>query len=70
VYIPKSFNVNDKTQLVDFIKSHSFGILFSQDEDGPFATHLPFLMDENSGHNGTLIGHMARPNPHWKNFKL
>lgn len=66
MYIPKAFDVNDKTKLFDFVKSNSFGILFSQDEDGPFATHLPFLIDENKGNNGVLIGHMAKPNPHWK----
>jgi transcriptional regulator len=66
MYIPKAFEVNDKTKLLDFIKSNSFGILFSQEEDGPFATHLPFLIDENKGDNGVLIGHMAKPNPQWK----
>ena len=68
MYIPKAFEVNDKTKLIDFIKSNSFGILFSGEENAPFATHLPFLIDESKGANGVLIGHMAKPNPHWHNL--
>ena len=30
------------------------------------ATHLPLLLDEHDGPLGTLSGHFARPNPHWK----
>ena len=68
MYIPKAFEINDKSKLYDFIKRNSFGILFSQEEDGPFATHLPFLLDEKKGETDVLIGHMAKPNPHWKNL--
>ncbi|WP_332634787.1 FMN-binding negative transcriptional regulator [Halalkalibacter flavus] len=68
MYIPKAFEVRDNTKLYDFIKSNSFGILFSQVESGPFATHLPFLIDENIGEGGVLISHMAKLNPHWKNL--
>jgi transcriptional regulator len=68
MYIPKAFEVNDRTKLVEFIKSNSFGILFSQTEEKPFATHLPFVIDESKGENGVLIGHLAKPNPHWKNL--
>ncbi|MGG5255351.1 FMN-binding negative transcriptional regulator [Neobacillus sp. SM06] len=65
MYIPKAFEVTDKKKLVNFIQNHSFGILFSETGDGPFATHLPFLFDETKGENGVLIGHMAKPNLHW-----
>jgi transcriptional regulator len=34
-----------------------------------FATHLPFLLDETRGPNGTLLGHMARANPHWQGLR-
>ncbi len=68
VYIPSAFEVKDKSKLVDFIKKNSFGILFSQESGGPFATHLPFLMDENAGDNGVLMSHMAKSNPHWQDL--
>jgi transcriptional regulator len=66
VYIPKAFEVTDKNKLFQFISDNSFGILFSQTNNVPFATHLPFLFDEHSGENGVLFSHMAKGNPHWK----
>ena len=66
MYIPRAFEVNDKNILVQFIRNNSFGILFSQTDNVPFATHLPFLIDDHTGYHGTLMGHMAKANPHWK----
>ncbi|MBA2875301.1 FMN-binding negative transcriptional regulator [Thermaerobacillus caldiproteolyticus] len=43
MYIPKAFEVHDQEKLFDFIKNNSFGILCSQNENGPFATHF-YLM--------------------------
>lgn len=68
MYIPKAFEVNDLAKIFEFIKSHSFGILLSQEENGPFATHLPFLLDEKKGEQGVLVSHMAMANPHWKDL--
>jgi transcriptional regulator len=31
----------------------------------PFATHLPLLLERQTGPYGCLIGHMARANPQW-----
>ena len=36
------------------------------DAGAPFATHLPFLVDDARGPRGTLRGHVARANPHWR----
>lgn len=66
MYIPKAFEVKDKDKIFNFIKDNSFGILFSQDDAQPFATHLPFLLEEKSGRNSILTSHMAKANPHWK----
>lgn len=66
MYIPKAFEVKDKDKIFNFVKDNSFGILFSQDGSQPFATHLPFLLEEKSGENSILTSHMAKSNPHWK----
>lgn len=66
MYIPSSFQEADRPTLYDFIERNSFGVLVSQHCDVPFATHLPFLLDRDAGQFGTLVGHMARANPHWK----
>lgn len=64
MYIPPAFNEPDLNTLHAFIERFSFGLLVSQVDQRPFATHLPFLLDRTSGSNGTLIGHTARANPH------
>jgi transcriptional regulator len=66
MYVPPHFAETDLTKLHDFIERHSFGLLVSQLDGAPFVTHLPFLLDRTSGPHGTLIGHVARANPHWK----
>jgi transcriptional regulator len=38
--------------------------------DGPpQASHLPFLLDQDRGPKGTLLAHMARANPQWREFR-
>ncbi|MDY7220905.1 FMN-binding negative transcriptional regulator [Halalkalibacterium halodurans] len=69
MYIPKAFHVDDVNELMTFIRNHSFGIMVSQTEEEPFATHLPFLLDEQKGENGVLISHLARANPHWQGLQ-
>ena len=63
MYIPGHFAEDDRATLYDVIRRNSFGILTSQVDGRPFATHLPFLLDGD-----TLVAHMARANPHWRGF--
>ncbi len=65
MYIPAAFAETDLATLHDFIERHSFGLLVSQADGLPFATHLPFLLDRTAGPYGALVGHMARANPQW-----
>ncbi len=66
MYIPAAFAEADRTKLHDFIEQNSFGLLVSQVDGRPFASHLPFLLERTAGPNGRLIGHMARANPQWR----
>ncbi|NHN33776.1 FMN-binding negative transcriptional regulator [Paenibacillus agricola] len=66
MYVPKSFEINEKEQIYDLIEKNSFAILFSQKDDQPFATHLPLLLDRDEG---CLYGHMAKANTHWENIE-
>ena len=66
MYLPAAFAEPDVTRLHDFIEQHSFGLLVSQVEGLPFASHLPFLLDRTAGPHGTLVGHLARANPQWR----
>jgi transcriptional regulator len=66
MYIPAAFAETDLTTQHDFIEQNSFGLLVSQVDGLPFASHLPLLLERTSGPHGTLIGHMARANPQWR----
>jgi transcriptional regulator len=68
MYIPAAFRETRLDVLHRLIREHSFATLISQVDGELFATHLPFLLDPTRGANGTLRGHMARANPHWRSF--
>lgn len=68
MYIPAHFSEDSRATLQAFIREHSFGILVTQVDGAPFATHLPFLFDAGRGFYGTLQAHMARANPQWRSF--
>ena len=69
MYAPAHFAEANESALHDLIERHSFGLLVSHVAGEPFATHLPFLLDRAAGPHGTLIGHMARANPHWRELE-
>jgi transcriptional regulator len=67
MYIPRHFDVTDPAWNHALIRAHSFAVMITADDVGtPFATHLPFLLDDTRGPKGTLRGHVARGNPHWR----
>jgi transcriptional regulator len=68
MYVPKAFEVTDRATLYAFIDDHSFAILTTMIDGAPFATRLPLILEREAGVNGTLIGHVARANPHWRSF--
>jgi transcriptional regulator len=66
MYVPKAFEVSDPAWCHALMRAQSFATMITADDAGlPFATHLPFLLDERRGPKGTLRGHVARANPHW-----
>lgn len=69
MYIPKHFREEDLNILHDLMRTYSFATLITQHEGVPFATHLPFILDSQRSPYGTLLGHIARANPQWHDFK-
>lgn len=63
MYIPKSFEVTDRAAAEAFIAKHGFATLTTCAGGAPQATHLPLLLEGEA-----LVGHMARANPHWRDF--
>ncbi len=68
MYVPPSFARTDPDELFAFAAAHSFALLVSTRDGGPFASHLPLLLDRAAGPHGTLVGHMARANPQWRDL--
>jgi len=66
MYIPAAFDVSDQAALFAFAERHSFATLVTTHGDAPFATHLPLLLDREARPQGTIVGHVARANPQWR----
>lgn len=65
MYIPQSMRLDQK-QAWELIERHDFAALVGPDLE---ATHLPLLLDRSEGELGTLYGHFARANPHWRTLR-
>ncbi|MCI0800371.1 MAG: FMN-binding negative transcriptional regulator [Chloroflexi bacterium] len=66
MYTPKHYAVDDRPKMFEFMKSNNFGILFSHTGSEPMASHLPFMLNENDGEQGIILGHMAKANRQWR----
>lgn len=67
MYAPKHFAVEDRGLLSDVVDEYPFGMLISATaEEGPYVSHLPWLLDRSRGQHGVLRAHMAKANPHWQ----
>lgn len=64
MYVPSSFSQTDLSQLHDMMERYSFAILVTPTDSVPQITHLPLLLDRGDGPHGTVVGHLARANPH------
>jgi transcriptional regulator len=68
MYIPEQFIEEDFKRIIDLVKNNPFGMLITEHEGSPCISHLPFLIESNTGSYGKLIGHMARDNSQWKSL--
>ena len=63
MHVPEKWKINSNIEIYNFIKEYGFAAVISNDLE---ASHIPLLLKESEGTNGTLYGHFARTNPHWK----
>lgn len=66
LYTPKPFAVDDRAAVARLMHDHPFATLITPGMPEPLVSHLPLLFVPGSEPHGTLIGHVARANPHWK----
>jgi transcriptional regulator len=73
MFVPGFYREPNNSWMADLIRDNPLALAVTNgsSEDGPFATHLPVILDPDaSGGAGeltgaTLLGHMNRANPHW-----
>ncbi|MBS0316468.1 MAG: FMN-binding negative transcriptional regulator [Proteobacteria bacterium] len=66
MYLPPQFEPKDRGHAIALMREYPFASLVSVGDDGlPFVTHLPLHLREQ-GEELLLLGHVARPNPHWR----
>lgn len=66
MYLPNHFEETRPDRLHGFIGAHPLGLLITQGSQGLVANPIPFLLQTQRGAKGTLIGHVARANPVWR----
>lgn len=65
MYVPDVFREERPDVLHDAIRAIRLATIVSQGRE-LMANHLPLLLDTATGTHGTLYGHMALANPHWR----
>lgn len=66
MYQPAQFVAKDTSHAITLMRDYPFASLISTDDEGfPYVTHLPLHL-EPRGEQMVLLGHVAKPNPHWK----
>jgi transcriptional regulator len=68
VYNPPLFREEGLEAQHGLIRAHPLGLLITHGPAGLFASPLPFLLDAAASPLGTLRGHLARANPHWRDL--
>jgi len=69
MYLPPQFKSEDRDHALALMRAHPFASLISPDDAGlPYVTHLPLHVQEE-GAELVLLGHVAKPNPHWRHLQ-
>lgn len=64
VYVPAHFAEDRIAVLHELIRASALATLVSMTADGMIASHAPLMLDPDPAPYGTLIGHLAKANPH------
>ena len=69
LYQPPHFVVADRAAIVELMRAHPLATLVSAAGGEPHFTHLPLGVEDNGDGGLRLLGHVARANPHWKQWQ-
>ncbi|MFZ2738333.1 MAG: FMN-binding negative transcriptional regulator [Burkholderiaceae bacterium] len=66
MYLPPQFDSRDQDHACALMRTYPFASLISCDDSGlPYVSHIPLHLQER-GAQLVLLGHVAKPNPHWR----
>lgn len=68
MYTPPLFREDRLDAQHGLIRARPLGLLITHGAAGLAASPLPFLLDADASPLGTLRGHLARRNPHWRDL--
>lgn len=66
MYVSKHHQFTEQGAILALIEAHPLAAWVCQSKDGLVANHIPFFLNRAPGKHGTLMGHVARANPVWK----
>ncbi|RWP60691.1 MAG: FMN-binding negative transcriptional regulator [Mesorhizobium sp.] len=64
MYSKPEFAPLSQDEVFSLIDAAAFATVVTSGPQGLVASHLPFVLDQKRGVNGTLVSHLARQNPH------
>ena len=67
MYSPFYNRVEDRAEVLEFMRAHNFALLVTGTGGTLHASHLPVLVEETSA-GPVLDMHMAKSNPQWQEF--
>lgn len=68
LYLPPAFACEERSAIARLIAEHPFATLVTSCAEELAVTHLPLLLLPDREPYGSIIGHVARANPHWQHF--
>lgn len=66
MYLPAAFSEQEPARLWELMERYSFATLVSATAAEPAISQMPLLLERERGPQGTILGHFARANPHWR----
>jgi transcriptional regulator len=64
MYVPDSYRAPNPEAAVEIIAANPWAVLVSCTDEAPLASHIPVILDCEGEPGATLLGHLARANPH------
>jgi transcriptional regulator len=68
MYVSPKNRIDDKSEILSFVKKYNFASLVSQVKGRLWGTHIPFMAIEQ-GEEIWLTAHISKGNPQWKEIE-